>query len=530
VRTMPITDAFFLISESRRIPMHVGGLNLYTLPKGVDETDFFENMAEILSYDGELRRPFADKIKMGPLGAVGKIHWEEDDDLDMDYHVRRSALPRPGRYRELFSLVSRLHGTLLDRSRPLWEFHMIEGLHGRQIATYFKAHHCAVDGMAAMHLMNSMYSNDPNAEVTISPFSQQALLDYKKRVQKGKSRDDAPKEMDIRAAAEAIKSQLGSTVSLARAMRETAGTWLGKDSPVTVPFHNVPASALSTKLTGARRFVAQSWSFERVRAVGKAFDGTLNDAVLAMCAGALRKQLKDQRGLPKEPLTAMAPVSVRAAGDVDGANAVGMVFTDLATNVRDPAKRMRRIKDSMDSAKEQLEQMSPREIVAYTAMTQVPLLLAQLAGMGSRFPACSTIISNVPGTREQLYWNGARVDGIYPASIPMDGMAINFTVVSNYENLDFGITACRKSMPQVQRLIDYMEDALVELEDAAGISSKGKAKAKVAVKRKAAAKREIKRKPKVEARPKGESKAQPKGGASARPKVAAKAQSKRMSR
>jgi diacylglycerol O-acyltransferase len=500
VRKMPITDAFFLLMESRTSPMHVGGLNLFTLPKGVNETDFMANMGQVLGYDGELRRPFGERIKMGPLGAAGRVLWEDDDDLDIDYHVRRSALPSPGRYRELFALVSRLHGTLLDRSRPLWEFHMIEGLHGRQIATYFKAHHCAIDGMAAMHLMNSMYSNDPNAEVTISPFSEQALLDYKARVQQGKPRDDAPKERDIRAAAEAIKSQLGSTVSLAKAMGETVGTWLGKDSPVTVPFHNVPASALSTKLTGSRRFVAQSWPFERVRAVGRAFDGTLNDVVLAMCSGALRKQLKEQRGLPKESLTTMAPVSVRAAGDVDGANAVGMVFADLGTNIRDPAKRLRHIKESMDSAKGQLEEMSAREIVAYTAMSQVPLLVSQLAGVASRFPACSTIVSNVPGPREALYWNGARLNGIYPASIPMDGMAVNFTVVSNYKNLDFGVTACRTSMPNVQRLIDYMEDSLVELEDAAGISSTGKAKAKASTKRKAAAK--TKPKPKVEAKPK----------------------------
>jgi len=506
VRKMPITDAFFLLMESRTTPMHVGSLNLFTLPEGVDETDFINNLREILSYDGELRRPFSEKIKMGPLGAAGNVYWEEDNDLDMDYHVRRSALPSPGSYRELFALVSHLHGTLLDRSRPLWEFHIIEGLHSRQIATYFKAHHCGIDGMAAMHLMNSMLSNDPNAEVTISPFSEQAFLEYKDKVQNTKFKDEAPKEIDIRTAVEAIKSQLGSTVSLARALGETVGTWLGKDSPVTVPFRNVPASALSTKLTGARRFVAQSWSFERVHAVSKAFDGTLNDVILAMCSGALRKQLKEQRGLPKESLTTMAPVSVRAAGDVDGANAVGLVFADLGTNIRDPAKRLRHIKESMDSAKGQLQQMNAREIIAYTAISQVPLLVSQMAGVANRFPACSTVVSNVPGPREALYWHGARLDGIYPASIPLDGMAVNFTVVSNYKNLDFGITACRKSMPNVQRLIDYMEDSLVELEDAAGISSKGKAKAKAATKRKAAAKSKAKPKPKIEAKPMVESK------------------------
>jgi diacylglycerol O-acyltransferase len=172
MRRMPITDAFFLIMESRRTPMHVGGLNLFTLPKDVDDATFLGNLGEILRYDGELRRPFGEKLKTGPLGIAGNILWEEEDDLDMEYHVRHSALPKPGRYRELFALVSRLHSTLLDRSRPLWEIHLIEGLQNRQFATYFKAHHCAIDGVGAMHLMSSMYSTNARTKLRNSPTAQ----------------------------------------------------------------------------------------------------------------------------------------------------------------------------------------------------------------------------------------------------------------------------------------------------------------------------------------------------------------------
>jgi len=472
VRRLPITDAFFLVMESRRTPMHVGGLTLFTLPKDVDDASFLANLGDILSYDGELRRPFGEKLKTGPLGIAGNIFWEEDDELDMEYHVRHSALPRPGRYRELFALVSRLHGTLLDRSRPLWEMHLIEGLQNRQFATYFKTHHCAIDGVGAMHLMSSMYSTNARTKVKVSPLSFEAYQSYKETMKGNDSGRVNPREDEIRAVSEVLKEQLGSTVNIARAMRDTAGIWMGKKSMMAVPFHQVPRSALSTHLTGSRRFVAQSWPFERVRAVGKAFDGTLNDAVLAMCAGALRKQLQDQRGLPKQSLKAMAPVSVRAAGDMDSSNAIGMVCVDLATNVRDPARRMRQIKESMDAAKTQLQQMSAREIMIYTGITQAPLLLTQLTGLGGRFPAFSTVVSNVPGPRERRYWNGARLDGIYPVSIPFDGAAANFTVVSNFESLDFGIVACRKSVPHVQRLIAYMEDSLVELEDAAGLRTK----------------------------------------------------------
>ena len=473
MRRMPITDAFFLLAESRRTPMHVGGLNLFTLPKDVDDTTFLANLSKILRYDGELRRPFHEKLKLGPLGLAGNIFWEEEDEIDMDYHIRHSALPKPGRYRELFALVSRLHSTLLDRSRPLWELHLIEGLPNRQFATYFKAHHCAIDGVGSMHLMSSMFSTNARSKVKISPFSREAYELYKKQLAASRIPRTTPKESEVRAVTELLREQLGGTVNVARALRETAEVWLGRNKTMAVPFHKVPKSAVSTQITGARRFVAQSWPFARVRAVGKAFDGTLNDAVMAMCAGALRRHLQEQRDLPKISLKAMAPVSLRAAGDVDSANAVGMVIADLATNVRDPAKRFRAIKASMDASKTQLQQMTPGEIQVYTGITQAPLLLGQLTGMSSRFPAFSTVISNVPGPREKRYWNGARLEGMYPVSIPMDGAAVNFTLVSNNENLDFGIVACRKSVPQVQRMIDYMEESLVELEDAAGLRRRG---------------------------------------------------------
>ena len=517
MRRMPLTDAFFLLTESRRIPMHVGGLTLFTLPKDVDDTTFLANLGEILRFDGELRRPLGEKLKTGPLGIAGNIFWEDDEDLDMDYHIRHSALPRPGRYRELFALVSRLHSSLLDRSRPLWEMHLIEGLPNRQFATYFKAHHCAIDGVGSMHLMSSMYSTNARNKVKVSPFSREAYELYKKQLAGNTAPQAKPKEAEVKAVMEVLKNQLGGTVNVAKAMRESANVWLGRNTSMAVPFHKIPRSAISTQITGSRRFVAQSWPFERVRAMGRAYDGTLNDAVMAMCAGALRKHLQEQKDLPKISLKAMAPVSLRAAGDVDSANAVGMVIADLATNVRDPAKRFRMIKESMDASKAQLQQMSSGEIQAYTAISQAPLLMTQLTGLGSRFPAFSTVISNVPGPREKRYWNGARLDGLYPVSIPMDGSAVNFTLVSNNENLDFGIVACRKSVPQVQRLIDYMEESLVELEDAAGLRRRAGGN-KSSLKRSAAAKPTDPRKPVAKAKAVPKLKTRAAGKAKARPK------------
>lgn len=472
MRRMPVTDAFFLLNETRETPMHVGGVNLYTLPRGVNEQDFLRELGELLRQECEMRRPFGERLRMGPLGAAGPVGWEQDGQLDLDYHVRHSALPRPGRYRELFALVSRLHSTLLDRSRPLWEMHLIEGLQKRQFATYIKAHHCAIDGVGAMHLTNSMLSESPREHSAVSPFSRQAAEAYKVRLAatgRRASRAEPPANADLQAVAELFKMQFDAAGNVAGALRRYTDVWFGRGGALSVPWRQVPRTHFNTTVSGARRFVAQSWPFDRVRAVAKAFGGTLNDAVLAMCSGALRRHLLDEGDLPAQSLKAMAPISLREDGDVDSANAIGFITADLATHIADPEERLRAIQTSMRAGKKQLAGMSRREVELYTILTQGPMALATVLGLGARFPAFSTVISNVPGPRKTMYWNGARLEGIYPASIPFHGFAVNITLVSYAQSLDFGIVACRRSVPHVQRLIDYIEEALVELEDAAGI-------------------------------------------------------------
>jgi diacylglycerol O-acyltransferase len=492
MKKMPLADAFFLVNESRETPMHVGGVGLYTLPKGVKETDFLGDILEILRDDRHLRAPFGKVLKMGPMGAMGPVFWQNDPNLDIDYHIRHSALPKPGRYRELFALVSRLHGLVLDRSHPLWEMYLIEGLQDRQFAIYLKIHHSTMDGAATMHLINTMHSNSQDSRVHYSPFSVEADRAYRQRLGLGSSEATSYREDEVKAVTELLRQQLDSSVNVGKALSEFAGAYLGRDKrKLAVPFHDVPKCSLSSQITGARRFVAQSWPFARVRAVGRAFDATLNDAVLAMCSGALRRYLTHQNELPDKSLKAQVPVSLRDEKDLESANAIGFLMADLGTTEIDPAVRMRIIKESMEAAKQQLRSMNRREIDIYNTITQMPLLVASLTGMMSKIPPYSLVVSNVPGPREQMYWNGARLDGLYPVNMPFHGFALSITLVSNNKNLDFGIVACRRSMPHVQRLIDYMEEALVELEEAAGIASKpstGSARRKAPRKKSAAAK------------------------------------------
>jgi WS/DGAT/MGAT family acyltransferase len=473
MRLMPISDAMFLIGETRETPMHIGGINLYTLPDKVDETEWLNEQLAILRQQEGLRRPFGEVLKLTPLGQYGPIRLEPDRDIDMHYHVRAAALPKPGRYREMFELVSRLHGTLLDRTRPMWEMTLISGLPDRQVATYFKIHHALMDGAASQHFSNSMLTTDPKERRSHSPMSVEAYEAYKRLFPTPKRKSPLPSLTDLSAIGDFLKQQWGNSVGVTKALNQYAAALFGIGGDgLTTPWAGVPRTSFNRNITGARRFVAQSWSLDRVRKLGKAYDGTINDAVLGMCAGAMRKYLQSLNELPDKPLKAMAPVSIRSKDDVDSANSVAAVTANLATHIDDPAERMRLIQESMNAAKAQLRAMTAQQIQIYTAITQMPAMLTALTRTADRFPAYSVTISNVPGPREQLYWNGARLDGIYPASIPVDGMAMNITQVSNNKNIDFGITACRRSVPHAQRMIDYLEEALVELEEAVGIKGK----------------------------------------------------------
>jgi WS/DGAT/MGAT family acyltransferase len=492
MRKLNFLDVGFLLGETRETPMHVGGVSLYSLPEGADERTFLQDLADTLRNVDEFQVPYGDRLKTGRLGLAGSVYWEPDPAIDIDYHIRHSALPQPGRYRELFNLVSRLHATLLDRQRPLWEMHLIEGLQNRQFATYNKTHHAAVDGARSVHLARSMLSDNPEDRLRDSPMSLAVGERYRARLQR--EHPAAVSDQELRNVVEVLKARFDTTANIYGALKTVTAAWRGKGGGLTLPFMDVPQSSINTSVDGARRFVAQSWPFARIRAIGKAFDGTFNDAVLAMCAGALRLYLQNHGELPEKSLKAMVPVSLRRAGDIDSSNAVAAISADLATNIEDPAERIAAIQASTRAGKAYFLEMSPTEAQLFSTVMQLPGMLLVPLGLASRLPPFNTIISNVPGMSEPMYWNGARLEGSYPASIVTEGVALNITLVTYDQNVDFGIMACRRSIPQAQRLIDYMEQSLVELEDAAGLSkpkAKRGGKRKAPVKKKAPAKKKV---------------------------------------
>ena len=445
--------------------MHVAGLNLLKYPKGADQRKFMARMSEIYRSTTELRKPFAHRVAHGMLGRFGPLYWEHDPEMDLDYHVQHAALPKPGRYRELFALVSRLHSTLLDRSRPLWEVHLIEGLQNREFAVYSKLHHATIDGVGGARITEGGCSPDPEAEIDLMPLSIEAHELYKAKHRHTRHTDFEPSEFELKAMAEFFKAQFDTSAHFLGVIRSYAATWLGLGDGLAVPWRHVPNTIINTQVSSARRFVAQSWSIDRIRAVGKAAGVTINDVVLAMCSGALRRYLEEQDELPEHSLRALVPVSVREEDDFDSPVAVSYIIADLGTRHEDPADRLEAIVESTRAGKEMLGELTSREASLYATLMQTPLFVASMMGIADWFPPVSTVISNVPGPKEQLYWNGAPLLGSYPVSAVFHGFALNITFVSYNGNLDFGIIACRRTVPGMQRLIDYLEQSLTELEE-----------------------------------------------------------------
>ena len=458
---MPITDAMFLLGESREHPLHVGGLQVYELPDGAGPDFVGEQYRQLLAVDEVA--PLFRRRPRGPMNSLfGQWYWTDDDQLDLEYHVRLSALPTPGRVRELLELTSRLHGSLLDRYRPLWEFHLIEGLQGRRFASYTKVHHALLDGVAALKILRRSLSEDPTKRDMPPPW---AIQEPSRAKQQPADLVAAPLRGAF-AAVRAVGDLVGLTTTVASVIDDVL-----KQQAATLPFQ-APRSMLNVPITGARRIAAQGWPLRRVRAVCRATGVTVNDVMLAMCAGALRRYMLELNALPDRPLVAAVPVSLRGKTGVaaqDSGNAVGLILCTLATHLEDPAARLEQIAASMRRGKELYAGLSAFQITALSAVPIASLLFTPIPGlMRITRPAYNVMISNIPGPRNPLYFNGARLQGIYPLSIPYDGQALNITVTSYADDLEFGLTGDRRSVPSLQRLLTHLETSLEELERATG--------------------------------------------------------------
>jgi diacylglycerol O-acyltransferase len=469
-------DAMFLGGETREQPMHVGGLMLFELPEGAGRDQVFpESSRDFVSrlYHEMVEAPgvaplFARRVRNRPVD-LGYWSWEQDDEIDLEYHVRLSALPRPGRYRELFELTSRLHGTLLDRHRPLWEMHLIEGVEGRRFALYSKIHHSLIDGVTALRWMQDTLTTDPTRTNMPATY---ALPATGEGFAGGAAVGGVPTLAELLGVVGRVPGKTAHAVGGAgRVLAELAGlTPVGIKGLVhsTMPFQ-APRTIFNQPVTGARRFAAQSWPIERLEKVRAITGATLNDVLLAMCSGALRNYLLELNALPDKALTAMVPVSLRVRdGAPGGGNSLATLIADLATDQADPERRIRRIMASTAHGKSALSGLSPLQNLIVGALGfGVAGPAAVLPGVAGRTtPPYNVVISNVPGpTESPLYWNRSRLLGMYPASIVLNGQALNISVTSYDHQLHFGLIGDRRTVPHLQRMLGHLETSLVDLEN-----------------------------------------------------------------
>jgi diacylglycerol O-acyltransferase / wax synthase len=472
-------DATFLYLETPEQPMHVGGLNIFELPAGY-AGDFLEDLRAHITARMHLAPVFRRKLVNMPFELANPI-WVADDDLDMEYHIRSTVLPKPGSRAQLDKLVGRLHSSLLDRSRPLWEFYVIEGLQSpadapagtRHVAFYSKVHHAAVDGAAGVALAAAIMDISaipravrpaPNrramatdnfgiAELAISGIKNTA-------VQSVKLAKNLPGL--ARAAYSLLRPPKNDEPVLGVAGLEMV------DSPEKNSWF-APKTPINVSITNQRAYSSFSIPLATMKFIAKGNGVTLNDVVLGVCSGALRRYLADLHCEPSQSLLAAVPVSLREAGNTDMNNQASMMRISLATTIKDPRTRLMAINAASKATKAASANMNAVMPTDFPSLG-VPWILSGMAALFGRSklannmaPLANVAISNVQGHNMPLYLAGAKMLTYYPVSIVTHSLALNVTVQSYNGSLDFGLIACRKAMPDLPELAKYMQKTVEEM-------------------------------------------------------------------
>ncbi len=469
IRLNPL-DTAWLFTESRATPNHVGGLLTFRVPDDAPQ-DYLRRMMETFREHRHFTAPWNRRLKFAftknPVPA-----WMETDDIDLEYHVRHAALPWPGGERELGELVGRLHSTPIDLTRPPWECTIIEGLSDGRFALFIKMHHALIDGVSGVRTLFRGFAEDAESSRDLPPFwAAAAPAGSGARRRKPRPEKLVPTVAQAtEAALEALSSQARSLPQLAMAFGRIIQRIGDPKAGLAVPF-DAPRSVLNGRVREKRRFATQQFPMERMKAVAQAVGGTLNDVVLALCGGAMRRFLLERGELPDKSLTAGIPVSVRPADSEGTGNAISFIVCTLGTDIEAPAERLAAIRASVKAAKDHVQSLPRRAMMQYTMLLMAPTILTLLTGIGGRTPPMfNCTISNVPGPEKPLYFNGAELIAAYPASIVQHGQALNITCGSYNGQMNFGLTACHSSVPSVQRLAVYLADEMKLLEQSLGLA------------------------------------------------------------
>src|SRR5664279_3216320 len=492
-------DASFLYLETPEMPMHVGSMAIFRLPDDY-KGDFFEAFKAMIASRLHLAPILKSRLEKAPLD-IDHPSWVEDDQFDIDRHIFRASLPQPRDRATLERIVGWMHAKLLNRARPLWEFYVFEGMKDNEVGLYSKMHHACIDGGAGAALTNMIYDVTPVPREVEKPAARAkagpeprdiaaGLIDSYRQLWLNPFDSAAAKGIELPRSG---KSDLGSILfdnamfqiesavkfagalpTMLKSVSDVMGKISDPNSRASIASMMSPSTILNKSISSERSFAGTSISLSQAKAVAKQSGGKLNDVVLAVSSGVVRRYLLEHGALPVKSMTAAVPISLREEGNTDANNQVFGMICSIATNVEDPKTRLETIIAQSTKSKEMshpLRALMPQ--VSNISMLGAPILVQILALLYSRSnlsdvlpPSANITVSNVPGPRQTLYAAGAELLHIFPVSISTHGLALNITVQSYRDQLDFGFISGANIIPHVQVLCDMLPGEFEAIEAA----------------------------------------------------------------
>jgi len=457
-------DAGFLQMETSQTPMHLASVHMLQLPPGY-RGDFPEAFKRHIQRRLHLAPMLTRKLVTMPLDLANPV-WVHDDAIDIDYHVRRLSLPSPGTREQLMAVVGRLHSIIMDRSRPLWEIALIEGVQDGGYAMYLKLHHAGLDGLAGQRLVEALFDVTPTPRVVARP--------------RGRAQEVSTSTRALFSAS--LGNAATQTLRLVRNLPGTARMVLGmvhgmraatgerKAAPKQRWFSfGPPRVGFNTTVTNQRLFAACSMPIADMKRITKARGCTLNDVVMAVAAGALRRHLLRKGELPDRSLLALMPVSIRAPGDIEMSNRVSAARCDLHTDIDDPIERLQAVCGSTADIKRNLENTRKGMPTDFPSIG-VPWLLPTIVALIGKLhladrlpPIANVVVSNVALSPVPLYIAGAQITSYWPVLILMHGMGLGLATHSYAGSMEWGVVACRRSMPEVDDFASDLMASFAEL-------------------------------------------------------------------
>lgn len=446
-------DAGFLKIETAQCPFHVAGLMILKLPER-GRSNYLRRLAGKCGRLNEVWPVF--DIQLKDPENLANAAWVRATDYRPERHVFHYALPQPGRMDDLLQLVTRAHERPLDRGKPLWELHVIEGLGGGRFAVYCKIHHALVDGVGGMKMLQSLCTTSPTESLdmdapgasTERPAQHHSLFEELGKVTRG------------------LLQQYRAIPQLSGLLAHMGAEALqGKTDVMRLPF-TAPRSLFNTELDSRRGITVCDLPFNSVRSMARQAGGSINDVLLAVCGGALRRYLLAHDALPRGSLVAGMPVSLKNPQAAAG-NQLSYILSPFFTDEKDDLRRLRRVIKLTKAAKSDLGKLSVTASQDYYALIMAPTILLTATGNATRLrPVINAIFSNVPGSREKLYLDGAELQALYPLSIVTHGMGLNITVVSHVNKLCFAVVSCPTGESGMAAFGDLLRESYRDLRQA----------------------------------------------------------------